>query len=325
MNKKVVVFIFLSFFSGIVIKAQEEIVDFLNAGIEDANALGQEYLRPYGEMLGVSLNGAWYNSAKVHKVLGFDVMFSASYVTVPAGGKTFDVSELTLKKVAAKDGNTAPTMAADRSVEQTFYFKDDPFHTDILNIKGSELNYFVSPMLQAAVGLPFHTEVMGRFMPKVDIFNYGKISMWGLGVKHSVKDYIPFIKRIPFLEFSILGAYTNFSSNLGVEYNGNEGELDMNASAYSARALVGINVAVLSVYTGLGYGNTSSSFDVKGTFTGIPFETGPVENPISIGYTTDGFDFNVGLRLRLAIFAIYADYTVGDYSVITAGVGFNFR
>ena len=325
MKRVIYIALFLLSFNGYKALSQEEIIDFLNAGIEDANALGEAYLRPYGEMLGVSLNGAWYNTAKVHKVLGFDVMFSGSYVTVPAGGKSFDVNDLTLQKVAAKNGDIVPTMAADDNVEQTFYLKDDPFQTDILTIKGSGLNYFVSPMVQAAVGLPFHTEVMGRFMPKINIFDYGQISMWGLGVKHSLKDYIPFIKRLHIVEVSVLGAYTNFNSNIGVEYNSTSGELDMNANAYTARALVGINIPVLSVYGGFGYGHTSSSFDVKGTFYGIPFETGPVENPISLAYTTDGFDFNVGLRIRLAIFAIYADYTVGDYSVITAGVGFNFR
>ena len=325
MKKITIVFLFLFSLAGARTSAQEEIIDFLNAGIEDANALGQAYLRPYGEMLGVSLNGAWYNTAKVHKTLGFDVMFSGSYVTVPTSGKYFDTNDIALQKVAPSKGTVAPTMAADNSVSQSFYFKDDPTQTEILKMRGSDLNYFVSPMVQAAVGLPFHTEVMGRLMPKVSMFDYGEISMWGLGVKHSIKDYIPFVRRLPFLELSVLGAYTNFSSNLGVKYHNNGGDLDINANAYTARALVGLNIPVLSVYAGIGYGNTSSSFDVKGTFTGVPFETGPVEDPISIAYTTDGFDFNAGVRLRLAIFAIYADYTVGDYSVITAGVGFSFR
>ncbi|NPA37496.1 MAG: porin family protein [Chlorobi bacterium] len=305
--------------------AQDEIIDFLNAGIEDANALGHEYLRPYGEMLGVSLNGAWYSTAKVHKVLGFDVTFSASYVTVPGSGKSFDTNNITLQNVSPTNGTTVPTMAGSKSQEQSFYFNDDPTQSEILTIKGSDLDYFVSPMVQASVGVPFHSEIIVRYMPKVSISDYGKVSLWGLGVKHSLKDYIPFVKHVPALQLSVLGAYTNFSSNLGVEYNGSSGDLDINANAYSARVLVGFNVPVISVYAGAGYGNTSSDFDVKGTFTGIPGEIGTVTDPISLGYTTNGFDFNVGMRIRLAIFAIYADYTVGDYSVITGGVGFSFR
>ena len=304
--------------------AQKEIIDFLNAGIEDANALGQAYLRPYGEMLGVNLNGGWYHTAKVHKFLGFDVMFSATYTTVPSSGKSFDADKIGLQNVSPLNGSITPTMSAKKSEERSFSFNEYP-GTEILTIKGSEQDYFVSPMLQAAVGLPFHTEVMGRYMPEVSIAEYGKVSLWGLGIKHSIKDYIPFIKRVPMLELSVLGAYTNFSTGMQVSYKENEGKLEIGANSFTVRALAGINVSVLSVYAGIGYGNTSSNFDVKGTFSGIPLEDSPVENPISLAYTTDGFDFNVGLRLKFAIFAIYADYTVGDYSVITAGLGFSVR
>ena len=302
--------------------AQEEIIDFLNAGVKDANALGQAYLKPYGEMLGVNLNGGWYNSAKVHKVLGFDVMFSASYAKVPTEGMSFDANEIGLKNVSPTGDGITPTMAGSKSEAQTF--RDDVTGAE-LTIKGSDLNFFVSPMLQAAVGLPFHTEVIGRYMPKVDMMDYGKVSLWGLGVKHSIKEYIPFVKRVPMLQLSVLGAYTNFSSNLGVEYGDNSGKLEIGANAYSARLLAGLNFPVICFYTGMGYGSTSSNFDVLGSFSGIPGEVTAVENPISLAYSTDGFDFNVGMRLRLAIFAIYVDYTVGDYSVITAGVGLNFR
>ena len=162
-------------------------------------------------------------------------------------------------------------------------------------------------------------------MPKVDMMDYGKVSLWGLGVKHSIKDYIPFVKRVPMLQLSVLGAYTNFGSSLGVEYGDDSGDLEIGANAYSARILAGLNFPVICFYTGMGYGSTSSNVDVKGTFSGIPGEDSPFTNPISLAYNTDGFDFNVGMRLRLAIFAIYVDYTVGDYSVITAGVGLNFR
>ncbi len=303
--------------------AQKQIIDFLNAGVEDANALGQAYLEPYGEMLGVNLNGGWYNSAKVHKLLGFDVMFSASYTTVPTAGKSFDSNNIGLQTVSAKGDGITPTMAGSDSESQVFV--DNLTQSDVLTIKGSGLNFFVSPMLQASVGLPFHTEIIGRFMPKVNMYDYGKVSLWGLGVKHSLKDYIPFVKRVPMLQLSVLGAYTNFSSNIGVEYGDDSGDLEIGANAYTARALVGINIPVVCFYAGVGYGNTNSNFDVKGSFAGIPGEIGIVENPISLAYTTDGFDFNVGMRLRFAVFAIYADYTVGEYSVITAGVGLNFR
>jgi hypothetical protein len=304
---------------------QKEIIDFLKAGVEDANTLGNAYLKPYGEMLGVNLNSGWYNSAKVHKLGGFDLMVSASYTTVPNAGKSFDANDIGLKNISASGDGITPTMAGSGSKGQSFHFNEDPLQTDILTIKGSDLSYYVSPMIQGAVGLPFDTEIMGRFMPQTSLGDYGQVYLWGLGVKHSLKDYIPFVKRLPFLQLSVLGAYTSFNSSLGVEYLGQDGKFEIGAGAYTGRVLVGANLPVVAFYTGMGYGSTSSNFDVKGEFDGIPGETEAYTDPIALKYSTSGFDFNVGMRIRLAIFAIYADYTVGDYSVITAGVGINFR
>jgi len=324
MNNKFVILFALLLGLGSTMHAQKEIIDFLNAGKADANKLANEYLRPYGEMLGVNLNSGWYTTAKVHSVAGFDLTLSTSYTKVPSGGKSFDPNLLGLETVEPVDPTAiAPTMSGSKS--SSLAFKDQITGTQLLTVEGAGADYLITPMLTGAVGLPFDTEIMGRFMPKVDFGDYGKMYLWGVGLKHSLKDYIPFVKRVPFLQLSVLGAYTTFNSTVGVDYGNDSGKLEMGANAYTGRLLVGANLPVVAFYTGLGYGSTKSNFDVKGTFDAMP---GPEEDrvdPIALAYTTNGFDFNVGMRVRLAIFAIHADYSVGDYSVITAGVGINFR
>lgn len=310
---------------GSTMHAQREIIDFLDAGKNDANKLAKEYLRPYGEMLGVNLNSGWYTTAKVHRVAGFDLTFSTSYTQVPNGAKSFDPSALGLETVEPIEANKmAPTMSGDKS--NSLAFRDQLMGTELFEIEGAGSDYLVTPMITGAVGLPFHTELMGRFMPQVDFGDYGKMYLWGVGLKHSLKDYIPFVKRIPFLQLSVLGAYTTFNSSVGVEYSGDKGKLEIGSNAYTGRLLLGANLPVVAVYTGVGYGSTKSNFDVKGTFVNMPVsDPDDNVNPIALVYTTNGLDFNVGMRLRFAIFAIHADYSVGDYSVLTAGVGINFR
>ncbi|TAJ14396.1 hypothetical protein DMA11_05120 [Marinilabiliaceae bacterium JC017] len=319
------------------VKAQKEVIDFLNAGVADANTLAHAYLKPYGEMLGTNLNSGWYNSAKVHKIGGVDFTLSVSYTMVPNSGKKYDInpleSQLTNVKLSDPNNSVAPTVAGEFGPNETLpelQMKDDPTGLTRFSVpNGSGFDAMPTPMIQGAVGLPFHTEVMGRFMPKVEYKDYGKAFLWGIGVKHSLKDYIPFVKRVPFLQLSVLGAYTKFESSLGVEYGApeeiglNEGKLEINSNAYTGRLLVGANFPVIALYTGMGYGNTKSGFGVKGTF--VTTVDGEVTDPIDLNYTTSGFDFNVGMRLRLAVFSIHADYSVGDYSMITAGVGINFR
>ena len=307
---------------------QGQIVDFLKAGQADANALSQAYLLPYGEMLGVNLNSGWYNSAKVHKVGGFDITLSASYTKAPSSKKSFDPNNLGLTTIEATNPGMAPTMAGDKNASMPFHLKGDPTKNSFMTMEGAGADMFVSPMIQAAVGLPFHTEIMGRFMPKVSYGDYGDAGLWGLGVKHSIKDYIPFVKRVPFLQASVLAAYTDFNAKLGVSNQGfgsnmgtGSGDLETSAGAFTSRLLIGVNVPVVSFYTGLGYGTTTSNFDIVGDFAGYE-ET---SNPIALEYKTSGFDFNAGMRIRLAIISLHADYTVGEYSVITAGIGINFR
>ena len=76
------------------LKAQKQVTDFLKMGVEDARIVSEAYLQPYGEMLGKSLNGGWYNSAGVHRIGGFDLTFGVNMAMVPDVGKTFDVSAL---------------------------------------------------------------------------------------------------------------------------------------------------------------------------------------------------------------------------------------
>ena len=304
---------------------QGQIVDFLKAGKADANALSEAYLLPYGEMLGVNLNSGWYNSAKVHKVGGFDITIMGSYTTAPNSKKSFKPGSY---ETIQTDAEIVPTMAGGTSDNADFYLKDDPSKTTLLSVEGANADVFVSPMVQGAVGLPFHTEIMGRFMPKVSYGDFGKASLWGLGVKHSIKDYIPFIKRVPALQASILAAYTDFNAELGVtqdqSFSSNSGQLETTAGAFTSRLLIGVNIPVVSFYTGLGYGTTTSNFDLKGGFI-VGDDDDPTNDPIALEYKTDGFDFNAGMRIRLGIFSFHGDYSVGEYAVITGGVGINFR
>lgn len=323
--KKNLLYLIVAFITITNINAQHQIIDILKAGQADANLIGNEYLRPYGEMLGVNLNAGWYNTAKVHKIGGFDITLMGSYTTAPDNKKSFDLSGLDLEELYAINGETtAPTMSGSKDHTVNFGLKSDITGQTEIPLSGAGLNYFASPMLQGAVGLPFHTEIMGRFMPRVEYGDYGKAYMWGLGLKHSLKDYIPFVKRLPFLQLSVLGAYTHFESSLGVSGDVGEGNLETAANAYTGRLLIGANLPVVSFYTGMGYGNTQSTFNVIGEFESSPGESLP-NNPISLAYSTGNFDFNVGMRIRLAIFSLHADYSVGEYSVLTAGVGINFR
>lgn len=317
----------LATFSGSVYS--QTIADFLGAGVADGNKLAGAYFRPYGEMLGGNLNSGWYNSANVHKLGGFDLTAEVTFAIAPSSAKSYTVPELNNFTVASGSTNIAPTMVGKASERPTLTPKGMANgYANFTLPNGTGFGGLLSPMIQAAVGLPFHTEVMGRFMPKTDLQDFGQVSLWGIGVKHSLKNYIPFVKRVPIWNLSVMTAYTHFDSKMGVAYAGNSGQFVIASDAYTVRLLTGINLPLIAFYTGLGYGNSTSSFDLNGQFTGVPSSAiggETVNNPLALKYDTGGFDFNIGTRLRLGVIAFHAEYTAGKYNTVTAGIGVNFR
>lgn len=306
------------------LKAQKQVTDFLEMGVEDARIVSEAYLQPYGEMLGKSLNGGWYNSAGVHRIGGFDLTFGVNMAMVPDVGKTFDVAALLPKmspgwSLEDQNLNMAPTAAG----SMTEALRPGLVHESGVELElpnGSGFDKLPAPMVQAAVGLPWDTEVAVRFIPSTSLGDAGKVKLYGFGVKHSLKQYIPFLKRMPMLQSSLMLGYTRLGSDVGVSYaGGSDQQLEITSGAFTSRLLVGLNMPILALYTGVGYGTTNSDFALKGEYPGIG------QDPFTLGYTTNGVDFNAGLRLRFGFFAIHGDYTFGDYSMLSAGVGINIR
>ncbi|WP_068471619.1 DUF6588 family protein [Saccharicrinis aurantiacus] len=304
----------------------KSIGDFLSLGTEDANTLANPYLAPMANMLGAGLNAGWYTSAKTHKTFGFDITVTGAYMPTSNKSKTFNVadyeSQLNEFKLADPSNSISPTVMGQMDNRPKLVSQSDPFGTEISMPDGADLDYMVTPMITLGLGLPYGFELKGRFTTELDLDDYGKFSLWGLGVQKEIKEYIPGVKHVPFLNMSVLAAYTTLNAVTGVEFEESDGDLDVQSNAYTARLLVGANFPVVCFYTGLGYGNSNSDFNVIGDFV-VNGET--VTDPITQNFTTSTFDFNAGMRIRLGIFALHAEYTTGEYSAITGGVGISFR
>ena len=319
--------------TGVSAFAQKPVVDFLQGGKEDAGTLGKSYFQPYGEMLGTSLNSGWYNTAKVHGVLGFDLTVSLMNSVAPSSAQSFDVNQLALNSFTVADGSpsVAPTVAGKMSEDQRPVLQPNTQGGEYAQFAmpdGSGFDKLPVPMVQAAVGLPKDIEVIGRFVPNMEIGDAGEVGLIGGGVKHSLKRYIPFVKRVPFLQMSMMAGYTSFNSSTDIPgttaVDVTDGELAISSGAFTSRLLLGVNLPVVAVYTGVGYGSSNSDFDLKGNYTVQSLDQS-FSDPFALNYTTSGIDFNAGLRLRIGFLAFHADYTVGEYSTLTAGVGINIR
>lgn len=334
----------------------KSISDMLSGSTQDASKLFQAYLKPYANAFGADLNGGWYNTAKVHKLGGFDLTFSISASFVPTADKTFDPSKLGLTGTFASGVTSAPTVAGDNKPGPEISYKAGSVTVAKFNTpKGTGFGIIPSPMLQLGIGLIKGTDVTVRYLPSFNVGDYGSINMWGVGIKHSLKQWIPVIKMTPFFNLSVFGGYTqlNTSANLSLQpeiYVSKLGATDQTTLAYdnqkmalTAKNLTGNVIAsfdfpVIALYAGVGFSNTKTNLKLTGDYPMTSVEAGNLVvkdaskliDPISMEMkSTDGSKtkprLNAGLRFKFAIITLHFDYTYANYSVATAGLGISFR
>jgi hypothetical protein len=341
------IFLFLSSVS----YSQVDNFDFLIAGPEDGLAILQAYITPYANAFGAGVNGSWYNTAKPHKLGGFDITLGLNFGFVPSSANTFDVTKIGLKNFTGT--GMAPTIAGPTNDGPTLTSKPVAGITPVSFRTPPGLNWGVMPVpsLQAGIGLPFGTELKVRYIPKIPISD-SDLSAWGLGLLHSIMQYLPGDKLLPF-DVSLFGGYNKLTGNVALNV-----QPDPTASFYSSayplpfkdqtmKAVVeawnvgvigSLNLRVITFYGGLGYSATSTTVDLLGNYPTPTINTSLSttkyvyeDKGVIKGFPRmeiknySGLRTNIGLRLKFAFVTLYGDYTWAQYSVVSTGLGISFR
>jgi hypothetical protein len=281
---------------------------------------------------------------------------------VPTSAETYSITSLGLSSNFTVSGSTNPpsTIAGPDKDGPTLDYKVSGITLASFKLPpGTTWKLIPAPVLQVGIGLPLGTEVKLRYIPKMSI-KEGDISLWGVGLMHSIMQYIPGNKLLP-IDVSVFGGYTKLEGNVhlalkpdaSVTQNYSAGYLATNpfdkqniniaVTALNVNALISANLRVITFYGGLGYSKNSTTIKLKGNFP-IPV---PVLTPIphaeynniaGSGSVIVGSDFknleikefsglraNIGFRLKLGVFTFHADYTRAMYNVISAGMGLSFR
>jgi hypothetical protein len=265
-------------------------------------------------------------------LFGFDITFSATIAMAPSSDKTFDVTKLGLSSLTLVAGQPAnsPSIAGSKSAGPLMnYTQTIPVLGDIstqFNLpQGAGLTMIPMPMVQAAIGLPLHTEIIGRYFPTVDIPKVGKFGMWGVGLKNEFKEFIPGFKKLP-IDVSILLGFTSLTSEFNVDYKPeyypnsktaadySNQTLSLKGKGYTARLLVGKSIPVLTVYAGVGYSKSKTNFDLKGNYPfGLANDGGTIKiadnndwlNPLALTFDDSGASLNAGIRIKLTVIAFH--------------------
>ncbi|MGE5418862.1 MAG: DUF6588 family protein [Chloroflexota bacterium] len=332
--------------------AQVDNFDFLRSVPQDAEKFLKSYMEPWTNAFGAGLNGGWYNTAKPHKPLGFDITTSFNVGVVPSSATSFNMANIGLSPSVSGTGQT-PTIAGKNQEGPVMQYKSGNNVLATFNAPpGTGFRFLPVPTLQVGLGLPLGTEIKVRFIPRIRIKDDGDIGLWGVGLIHNLTQYLPGDKLLPF-DVSLFAGYTkmdgnialsilpdptmsNYTSPYNISTTFDDQNLNIVSSGLNVSAIGSFNLPVITFYGGLGYSKTKTELGLAGYFP-TPTLVGatPQYNNDGVKKETDfkgidiqnfsGLRANIGFRIKLAALTIHADYTRAQYNVLSAGLGISVR
>ena len=324
------------------------------SGPEDAGKLIGGYMSPYLNALGASMSGGWYNTAKPHKLGGFDLTFTINTSIIQESFRTFDVAELGMQSLVLADANDniSQTIAGKKELGPMLNYNAGSYSQPAFELpRGTNNPVILSPMIQLGLGLVKGTEIMGRYVPEMRV-GPAKVGMWGIGLKHSLLQHLPLAEKLPVLNVSLMGGYTKLTSSLGfmvtpddiglgiLPVSGYTGawdnqELAFNIKSFTMNLLVSADLPVVTFYGGAGFVNTKADLQLNGDYPVLDASSGTPQvvaatDPVDMAIKNkDGGiskpRLNVGMRFKMAVITIHFDYTRANYNVVTGGLGISFR
>ena len=303
--------------------AQSPFNNFMRAGVDDATTLLNAYVAPLGKSTGANLNAGWINTAAALKPGRFELKLVGNAAYVPASERTYNLDALGFKTPTTRQVNgreitetwhyqftQSPTVFGKLENPETLrktitYQNPSSGNTETADIAElpvpDGLDVPINPLapaMQLNVGIPLATEIMIRFLPAAEVasdevaLNYG--GLWGLGMKHNVKQWIPGLRNAPF-SLSVAAAYSSTRASMELptllpevpsgeafadstrantgyrgpsvgdaDYRGQGAEF--RAQAWNVNALISKEFTLISVYGGLRYAHSTTSVGLTGTY-----------------------------------------------------------
>lgn len=343
-------------------QAQESVANIFKSGVDYYNAIGNGYLKPFGNGFATGLGSNWYNTADVHSVLGFDLTIGANAVFAPKEDQTFNLP-VSPSLIADNGETSAPSFAGKGNGVNLSLYQNGTKIVSFTTPKGVS-QILPTPTVQFTIGLPVINDVSVRFIPNIKSGDT-EVSMWGVGVKHNFKRWIPGVKLLPF-DAAAMVSYTHFNVQYNLPtsslvtpdklVNGTTATVEdgwdasmyagqnmhLSANAMSANIILSKKLLIFTPYAGFGITKTHYDVTMAGNYpilTSVKTSNGTVvtkngvpvmdynneENPLKVTDDLAMTNLTLGLRLKLALITLHGQYVFQKYPTASVGLGVSFR
>ena len=303
------------------------------------------YLQPIANSFGADMNSGWFHGAQMSN--GFHLYFGikAFGANVPSADQKFSLTfadtvhvdrvingtQYTFVVPVQLSGTDMPTVFGDDQVKGTVSGSG----SIDTNIAGAGPQHIVATvnnkpliagliktslaplaMPQVTLGTIMGTDFTLRLIPTIKLDKYGSIGFYGVGVRHSISQYLGGENAPIDLAAGIAIQKLTIKDSLDNELLG--------ASAFLLNVEASKSFSILTLYGGLQF--EKSSMDVHYTYHAtLSSNSTPLDVPINFSMdASNKFRALIGINLGLGPLNLNADYNVGTISVISGGLGFSF-
>jgi len=347
---RISVLLLLFVITGVPLQAQS------NGSFEDrlerlATENAEGYLSPVVTGTGIGLNSGIIRTAKVHKLLGFDLTISASGISIPDDAKTYRFRTSALGMVPVELPVDDRTVSVEFDAGQlypaaenapTFFGSEDPPPL------GPDIDYATNKVLEenSELNESMVRNALENTLQPFDVIPRGfDIPFWALpnlqasvGLPYSTELQIRFTPTYSIGDdvgdFSLRGIGGRISIDqfipipffpvdiaAGAFFQRTElGPVTVNSSILHAE--VSKTLLMLTVYGGLGLESSNLNAEYSFEHPMIPGQTEEIEIDIA---GDNQFRATIGAQLQLLLLRFNLDYTLSRYNSINLGVGVSFR
>ena len=308
---------------------QEDVPNFITQ--KDASSFLQSYLSPLGEILGAGLNNGWYNTAKPHKLLGFDITLTVNTVQVPSDKNIFNPNDI---NNFSSEKNSTPTILGSGEGSEIIYQSNETVLNFTMPNQGLlKMNFIPIPIVNAGFGLIKKTEIDIRYLPSYDydlgFIGKGRLALKGLAVKHDLLQYIPVVGDAIPMSLSIQAGYTKLYTSFNIDDPNSTSiqDIELDVQASTINLIASKKILMITAYGGIGYNSSTTTFSSNTNINigeGTSFTT--FDLPLEIKFETQNeLRANLGLRFNITVIALQANHTFSKYPITTIGIGISLR
>ena len=308
--------------SSIFVSAQNITV----SNTSDAKNFLEAYFSPFAESIGAGLNKGWYNTAKPHKLAGFDVSLSLNLITISDEVASFDVNSI---ENFSSTSSSTPSILGSGKGATINYQNENVSGQFVMPDQNIEIKAVPIPTLNVGLGLIKGTEINIRYIPtyeyNIGFVGKGSVELYGAGIKHNILQWLPLDKFLPF-DLSIQSAFSKFNTSFEVESQSVRQGVDLDIRASTVNLIFSKKFAMITAYGSVGQNFVSSTLNANTNFSLGSTSTLNFDFPLEINMPkTSEMQASAGVRLQFAIFTLYANQTFSSYPSTSAGIGISFR